>query len=468
MKLKLSNTRTAVVATPDESRWLYEYLSFEDGRLSYLKRKRRIHGDDHIRMYSRAHATFPGGFTAMVKRAAVSEGFSVVVEEHRVAPCIAKRNVNLGWLRDYQLTAAQIAARETRGLLWLPTGAGKTEIATALGRVLPCRWLFLVHRKTLMHQAAERFELRTGETAGRVGDEQWDEARYTVATFQTLASALKRNDPRARALLDGAHGVIVDESHTLPADSFWGVAMATRNAYWRIGMSGTPLARGDRRSVLTIGALGPVIYRVKPEVLIERGLLARPRISMVPVVQDCAAPTYQGVYGAAIVRSAKRNTTLTEIAKAAAKPSLLFVKEIKHGRALEERLRKAGIAVEFVFGNSDTARRNAAIRRLTRSDVDVLICSVIFQEGTDIPEVRSVINAAGGRSIIATLQRIGRGMRPTEGEGGLEFEVWDVADKGNGILERHTRGRRKAYEREGYEVLMLPSAWQTERARRSA
>lgn len=460
MKIHVGNTHARVECSKDESRWLWDYLAFEDARLSYLQRQHRAR-DDRVRMWHPARRTFPAGFCGMVERAAQTEGLPIEVVDERSVPCLRDAAADLSWLRDYQVESVRRAVRHRRGILWLPTAAGKTEIAVGLARVLPCSWLVLVHRAQLMHQAADRFEERTGETAGRVGDAVWQESRFTVATFQTLAAALKANKRDGLQLLQAAEGLVVDESHTLPADSFWRVAMSTHSAYWRIGMSGTPLARGDRRSVLTIGALGPVIHRVRPSVLIDRGVLAEPCIRMVPVGSTVQRPTFQGVYGEAVVRGAQRNAALIDVARVAAKPAFLFVKQINHGRGLLKRLLNAGIRAEFVWGQKATPQRQAAIERLVRGDADVLVCSAVFQEGVDVPGLRSVINGAGGRSVIAALQRIGRGMRVAQdgGDEAKRFEVWDIADRGNKMLERHARSRAKAYEREGYAVETLDSLW---------
>jgi superfamily II DNA or RNA helicase len=133
------------------------------------------------------------------------------------------------------------------------------------------------------------------------------------------------------------------------------------------------------------------------------------------------------------------------------KPALVFVKQVNHGKILKDRMEREGLKVDFVWGQKATSQRKAAIERLVRTDIDVLICSVIFQEGTDIPELESVLIAAGGKSVIATLQRIGRGMRMTAGKGNT-FEVWDIEDSGVDALARHSRARRRAYEKEGYPV----------------
>jgi superfamily II DNA or RNA helicase len=359
-----------------------------------------------------------------------------------------------------------------------------TEIAVGLVLRVPTRWLFLVHKKDLLHQTVERFvkrakgvldldpendaatdDLSSPEAlaavgAGRIGDGEWIEGeRFTVATFQTLYAALKdpssANYSKAKKLLESVGGMIVDECHTLPADSFVKVANMTKNAYWRIGMSGTPLARGDKRSLMAIGCLGEIIYRLEPKTLIDRGLLAMPIIKMIEVNHtvnpETAPPTFQGVYGRYVVQSTRRNKALTEICKLADKPALLFVKEVKHGKILQDRLEREGIKSEFIWGQKETSQRKAAVERLLRGEIEVLICSVIFQEGTDIPELKSVIIASSGKSIIATLQRIGRGMRMSEGKGNT-FEVWDIEDAGIDSLSKHSRARRKAYEKEGYKV----------------
>ena len=259
--------------------------------------------------------------------------------------------------------------------------------------------------------------------------------------------------PRYKELIKNIDAVVIDEAHTLPAQSFWRVAMSLKNAYYRIALSGTPLARGDKRSLFTIASTGPIIHQVKTEELVDRGILARPKIKMLPCYQVSKAATWQGAYGESVVRSAHRNSLVVEAAKQAAKPCLVFVKEIKHGKILRERLTKAGLSADFVWGSDSVAARDHAVERLVRGETDVLVCSVVFQEGVDIPELASVIIGSGGKSVIATLQRIGRGMRNNKGKK-LEVEIFDIMDKGNKWLEDHARTRRRAYLKESHEVVI--------------
>ncbi len=450
MWIKIGTTHSELArGTDEEKEWLREYLSFPS--TSWAGGRPR---QDVMRLYSLVDENFPAGFTSMVAKAARSHGFDVELLDNRLPPCATDMNADLAWLRDYQLTGVDAAVQATRGILWLPTGSGKTEIAAGLTRRLPIKWVFLVHRQTLVDQAAERYERRTGKVAGRIGEGKWEIGeQFTAATFQTLYAAMDTD--RAKRLFHDTQGLMIDEAHVTPADSFWKVAMRFRNAYYRIGLSGTPLARGDKRSVLAIAALGNIIYRIKTDTLVDAGVLSKPKIRLIPVHQESDAPTWQGVYGECIVRGARRNKALVEAATKAQKPCLVFVKEIKHGKLLLKQLTKAGVKADFVWGTDSTDSRKALVTRLVRGETDVLICSVIFQEGVDIPELKSVVIGSAGKSVIAALQRIGRGMRKAEGKD--SFEVWDIADKGNKWMENHAQERLHAYKSEGHEVVVMSS-----------
>lgn len=465
MWLQIGSLHTKLArATAEERKWLIEYLSFKDASAHF-----RRAANDKICLFNRVSESFPSGLVRLVENAAPEEGFTVERVDGREPPCTRDPLADLAWLRDYQRASVDAVCTHGRGILWIPTGGGKTEIFVGLTRALPCRWLFIVHRATLMANAADRFELRSpGLRAGRIGDSRIDipdDAQVVCATFQTIKSGVERGDPAIMRLLAGAQGLAVDEAHVLPASSFYRIVMSCP-AYYRIGFSGTPLARGDRRSTFAIAALGPVIHRIRTEVLVDAGVLARARIRLVRCRQKSDAATWQGAYGEAVVRGAVRNAILTEACKRAQKPCLAFVKEIAHGRGLVKRLERAGLRVGFVHGKHSLEQRQRAKRDLSAGRFDVLVCSVVFQEGEDMPDLRSVVVGSAGKSVIASLQRIGRGMRTAAGKDG--FEVFDVADLGclcmsgakarqhSGCkwLDKHTRERLKAYTSEGHNTVL--------------
>ena len=465
MIVEVGNLHSRIAtATPEEAAFVDGYLSFEDPNARFKSGG----GDGRTRLYNAFARSFPTGFLPLVTKAAREEaGIKLEVLDRRKVPVTFDPSANLAWLRDYQREGVDRIVERGRGILWHATGAGKTETLIGLTRALPCRWLFIAHRQGLADQAADRYEKRAREhgtgdgPAGRIYDGGWSEGeRITCVTFQSLYERLKDGDAKVMRLLAEADAVAVDECHVLPANSFFQVAMATSGAYYRVGLSGTPLARGDRRSIYAIAALGPIVHRVKAEVLVKLGVLARPHVRMTTVRQASSRATWAGVYGDLIVKSTLRNDALVRAMAGARKPALLFVKEVAHGRELVRRLGLAGITAEFVYGSHSLEYRKSVVRRLVAGHFDVLVCSVIFREGIDIPELRAVGLGAGGKSTIAVLQELGRGMRVDRDEagnvreGGAEFEVYDIFDLGNKWTERHAKERRRAYAAEGFETVV--------------
>lgn len=458
MKVELQNVWAFVrQATDAEHEWLGEYLSWSDEG-AHFRRQRGYGGAGRIRLYNRVDDRYPAGFTRTIVDVAKKQGFEVEVTDARIKPCANLLPMPNG-LRDYQIKAVQDALRRTRGIVWAATGAGKTEIAMGLIESVPIRWLFLVNQTQLGLQASERYFKFTGAHPGMIAEGQWmpdlAPAGLTVATFQTLYSALKRgvSDLRgaeAMRFLGQVQGIIVDECHILPAESFRSVLEWTAEAYYRVGLSATPLARGDRKSMYLIGCLGGVINRISAKVLIDAGILAKPIIRFKKCKQESDKKTWQGAYTELVVKSKVRNQLVCRLAELASKPCIVFVKAIDQGERLLKMLAKAGHQVEYVDGTTPTAQRVAMVKRLERGDTDILIASVVMNQGIDVPELRGVVNGAGGSSTIAALQRVGRGMRKVPGKD--TFEVWDIDDEGNKWTERHTGDRLRSYEVEDYEI----------------
>jgi superfamily II DNA or RNA helicase len=443
--------------TPEERAWLRDYLCFPDAT---PPRYRPPGADGKVRLYNEFAASFPSGFVEMVVRAAKADKLKAEVVDRRVRPAERDPAANLAWLRDYQREAFDALALKGRGIVAIPTGGGKTELFVALARAYACRWLFVAPAADLVVEAADRWVKRNKADGvdlgppGVVGAGQWSVGpRFTAATFQTLHAGLKRGDARVVKLLQDTQGLGVDEVHVLPADSYQQVAYACP-AYYRFGFSGTPLARGDKRSVLSMATIGPVVYRIEPDVLIAAGVLSRPRIRLATVTQVLHAP-FAEAYERLVVHSKKRNARVVAIAKAAAKPCFVFVEREVHGRVLVKLLAAAGLKADFVWGQVKVADR----KRLAREAVaggKVLVCSRVFQQGIDVPELASLVNAAGYESVIATLQRLGRGMRVADGKDA--FEMYDIFDVGNEYLARHARTRRNTYAAQGYETVVEPEA----------
>ena len=365
----------------------------------------------------------------------------------------------VGMRRVYDLTmAAPLHNYVANG--FAVHNSGKSELLVALALIVPARWLILVPSIDLLHQQAARFELRLKQKPGILGDGLWIKgsgdvgSRTVVATFQTLYRGIKVKNKKTLEFLNTIEGVCYDEVHVLAAESFLLVSKKLINAWWRLGFSGTPLARQDQRTAYLIGATGPVIHKVDIHQLIAAGVLAQPTIHFVPCQQTVPGFDWATVYENGIVNSIPRNTLLTQIAKRAKKPALLFIKNMSHGRHMLKRLLDAGIKCTFVKGSSTSWERQTAIKRLESGSIELLLASTIFDQGVDIPAIESVILGGGGKSEIRALQRLGRGTRVTENKSSVE--IWDVADTGNRWLASHAGARQAAYVAAGHRVVIEP------------
>jgi superfamily II DNA or RNA helicase len=298
-----------------------------------------------------------------------------------------------------------------------------------------------------------RYHKRTGEQAGTFEQGRWKRGtcNVTVASFQALHRGVTLRDPETLKFLNSVQAVNVDECHAQSAESCYTVLQHMPNAYYRIGQSGTPLARGDWDNLRIMGALGPVLYTVPRQVLVDAGVLSTAKVRMVECVQSSDASQWREIYSRMIVYSKKRNSLLALIAKKSRKPCFLFVDETSHGEAVVTHLKRLGVKVSEVYGDKQLSARERAVKDLVNGVTEVLVCTSVFQEGVDVPSLKSVINGQGKKSIIQVLQRIGRGMRVC-GDGDNTFDVWDIADSGHRVLERHAKKRLGTYQDDGHAV----------------
>jgi superfamily II DNA or RNA helicase len=466
VKLRVTNHSTVQVeATQQEGAWLWEFLSFEDTRAQQRHRMGYAVADDRVRMYKRDE--FPAGLLPLVVGGAKKRGMPIgVVTMVRPPPLLNPKWVeNLRaepfTLRSYQLDSISAVAEHKRGVIKAPTGAGKGRIAVALAHAFDGHWLFLVHRGHLAGDVRRRWATLTatlGEPdAGHIGAGAWEPgARLTTATLQTLYRS--RNSQKFADLVKRTKGIIVDECHTAPADSFYKVIQSFTETPYRIGLSGTPFDRGDKRALMSVACLGPQIYTIAARTLIDAGVLAEPTVRVVPCFQqaDKRWGDWASVYKNLVVESAHRNAAVVACMRKAydsgESPGMVFVQRVAHGRKLLKMAQAQGWNATFVDGDKDDHARDRAVADLCSGRLDFIISTKVFSEGVDAPDLRTVINAAGGKSVITTLQQIGRGMRATPTK--KRVTVWDIGDKGNKWLNKHAHARFAACKREDYPVVV--------------
>jgi len=367
-------------------------------------------------------------------------------------------------LRDYQFRAAEVMLERHRGILWLATNAGKTLIAIAVTRALGQPTLFLVHRRSLMHQTAKEFKrLLPDCDIGTIGDAIWKPGDITIATIQTLSGRFSKSGFRyipskeLKEFLDKQKVLFFDECHRTATSLGVRTIGDYCGAPYRFGLSGTPIYKSDLDSITLMGATGPVLARVTNQELIVGGYSAEPLVYMLDVPQGpkvCPSQKWRRAYEMGIMENPERTDLILKILKASAGlglPAVVIVKRIQHGEELTQSCLGSGLRAAFLSGQDPTPRRDAVMAEFGKT-LDVIVASTIFEEGLNIPQMRVLVLAGGGKSERAVLQSVGRVLRRSTEEQHEIAYVFDFIDNGNSYILGHTQDRLKHYRAEGFKI----------------
>ncbi len=359
-------------------------------------------------------------------------------------------------LMDHQLRAVEVAWRAGRGIIEHSVGSGKSTVGVELVRRCAVPALILVHTKELLKQMMDnlRAQLNIPGLLGSIGGGNWDHNWITVATYQSLRDT---SDPIVKGFLATRQLILVDEVHHLQAKTFEKILQAAPNAFFRYGLSASPFkshnmggARDMETFLKVMGWTGPVVSTFSEEEGVEVERLVPADVFIVDYGAGPNPLAWPEAYDVGIVANHDRNSAIAQLAEASPHPVLILVERIEHGEFLASMLRTAYyLKTEFISGNDTARSRSHAIDRLRgrpgTAPLQVLISSVILDEGVDIPNIRTVILGGGGKAQHRTKQRIGRGMRKAEGKHRLL--VFDFADRGK-YLGNHAKKRQLLYERE--------------------
>lgn len=455
MKLEITNSFCHV---HDSSQFtdnvIWAALSWEPSSARFLRKKFGHYRQPPRSHYDRKTKTFLSGLHPIVTAALEARKIPFKVEINRKAPSVASKSlkpisgINL---YDYQKNAAEAFLGANRGILKLSTGAGKTLLAKSITKALNVPTIFFTHRTNLLYQTAKRFEKRLPEYKGKfgiIGGGEFSPNFITFATVQTVARRLK-DDPDMKALLEMYELVIVDEAHKFSSEQFVKAISACTNAYYRLGLTATPFMRGDKNEEYNLrGSIGDVIYEVTNSDLISRGLLARPYVKYIEMTSDKPLDDlsdYREVYSQGVVNNKIRNVKIVDVVNSLKKkkPKILVVtSDVSHANLLQKMISDSGVKSELCTGATDAKTRQKSLAKLEKGRIDCIVASTIFDEGINIESLGSIVLAAGGKSVPALYQRIGRTMRK-KGEEENYCIVVDFIDRQHGILLNQSKQRLK-------------------------
>lgn len=432
-----------------------------------------------VSLFEREQLRYPTGLYSLLEKKLNEFKFSFEILDARHIPDFHESlKIQSKTLRDYQEKVVCDAIDSERGVIKIATGGGKTVIAAAIVARLNLSTLFMVYSIDLMNQTADEFEKMFGIKVGKIGGGHCEIEQINICTVQTLFSAFDLNyesldeelhikekihqkvlerKKDIREVVSNSEVVIFDEAHKVVAKTCSQVMILCKSAYYKFFLSATPYRNKSIDKILDAYS-GKMICNISASFLIEKGFLVRPKIYMLDPNEHKSykfvkAP-FRSIYNEWIVENKFRNGMIVDSTQRLLdlnKSVLITVTQIKHGDILAEMLDKAGVkSIAFMKGEVDSDTRKDLLNKVRKKELDVLIGTSVADEGVDIPALGSAILAGGGKSLIKSLQRIGRTLRPypsAECNEKKEAIIVDFYDRIR-YLSGHSKKRIEIYQTE--------------------
>jgi superfamily II DNA or RNA helicase len=388
--------------------------------------------------------------------------------------------------RSYQaLATLAVVFSGFRGVVRSATGSGKTLVAAAISAsMLPQKTLVLIHGRELVAQTHREFCKFLGEkNVGVITSTEFNPKGVTISSIDTFGFYMgvlpkkktgvpimdpkvfaSRKDQFLKLLKEQVDMLLFDEVHHGSAET-WQKIGVYAEAYYRVGLSGTPLKHDELSDMLMMSLVGPVVFDLDAKWLQARGYLADAKLEVREMdftTAQTRAYSWQNAQKKMIVENEKRTIQIaSDIAEAISSPktrllvltgnSVPLAESLdKEVTALTRQLRRdLGFAVHTtITGTSSTNKVSKAFRDLRDGSIRCVITTKMADEGIDVPNINLLYLVGGGKAYVSTVQRIGRGLRVKDG--GEHLLVVDYFTLGNKYTEKHDRKRLKTYEEEGF------------------
>jgi superfamily II DNA or RNA helicase len=375
---------------------------------------------------------------------------------------------------------------ERRGVVVLPTGAGKTYLAQLAMQAARCSTLIVVPTLDLMHQWYAHLLAAFPDTpVGLLGGGARDHTALLVATYDSAAI-------HAEVLGNKYALLIFDECHHLPGE-FTRVIAEYALAPYRLGLTATP-ERSDGKHTDLWALIGPEVYRASTLAL-SGTVLAPHKIVRLTVKlsaserqrYDLLVETrnrflqqhgirlgtltgWQAFVQASARSRAGRSAMLAHReARAIAFGTAGKLRVLAHllaqhypartliftdDNAMVYRIAQACL-IPAITHKTAVKERHDILRRFRSGDYPVVVTSRVLNEGVDVPEASIAIVLSGSGSRREHVQRLGRILRRGEGKLAVLYEVVAAATSEEQVARRRHSQRDNVRP---YEQLELPES----------
>lgn len=382
--------------------------------------------------------------------------------------------VRLPNLREEQVQAAAAWTRVRRGVVVMPTGTGKTEVALDLMRAAAISTLVVAPVRDLMYQWHDRIRAGLGYDSGIIGDNTFNLRPVSVTTYDSAFIHMP-------ALGNRFGFVVFDECHHLPGPVRSDAARMCA-APLRLGLTATP-ERADQRHLDLVDLIGPTVYELKLSAVAGR-TLAPYEVVRIPVhlnevertrydacsqairafrraiVRECPDFEWGDIHALAATSLDARHALAAHFEKTAIED-----RAAEKVRVLEDLFRLHTGRRVIVFTGSNHMAREVSRRFLIpcllhhcgkreRRDIlegfragtyPAIVANEVLDEGVDLPAAKVAIVLGGQATTRQAQQRLGRILRRQGDETALLYEV--VCGETREEERSRRRRRSDAYQR---------------------
>ena len=380
--------------------------------------------------------------------------------------------INLPAPRKEQIEAVKAWDESGRGVVVMPTGTGKTEVALRILADQACSALIVSPIRDLMYQWHKRILGALGYDSGIIGDNTYNVKPVSVTTFDSACIHMPKLGNRFQM-------IIFDECHHLPGPIRSDAARMCI-APKRLGLTAT-LERSDGQHTLLDQLIGPLIYRL--EINEVRGVsLAEFDIFRIPVhlssqerfrYDQLSEVVSSYVYERrqedseftwkTLCRDTNSNAQAGMVMRAYRERKSIEDRAEEKLRVLEDLFRLHHGTPMIVFAGSNAMARDVSRRFLIpcllnhcgkAERIDYLdglrdgiypaiVANQVLDEGVDLPEVKIAVVIGGLASTRQAKQRLGRILRRRGNERAILYEV--VAKDTNDTGRSRKRRKSDAY-----------------------
>ena len=304
-----------------------------------------------------------------------------------------------------------------RGLVVLATGMGKTWLsAFDVKQFKAKRVLFVAHREEILLQAQRTFsELLTLSTGFYNGKQRDKNAECLFASIQTIGRSnhLKQFAPTAFDY------IIVDEFHHASARVYRQL-LNYFEPQFLLGLTATP-ERTDQADILGLCDNNLVFERNLTQGIDQKTLVPFHYYGIWDEnVNYQAIPWRNGRFDPTALENKfatqkRADHALLQWQQYKQQRTLGFCISTKHADYMAAAFNNAGVKALSVHSQSKV-RRNDALKQLEQRQVEVLFTVDLFNEGTDLPSIDTILMLRPSDSKILFLQQLGRGLRTLEGK----------------------------------------------------